>query len=522
VDTSSASRSDFYVELMRDSRGLGPEHAEARERWFDDLEVPDKEDRLFELEVLLKGLVCFGDPNNQPGPRLRETAVTREYGEELRVVLAGCERVAELCRILTGDREDSGLFAQPLRRVQRDHLKERLLREPVDQASPEASLRLLASSFSDISSLAEALTGLDRTPYQVIVAIGRLLGREIERNVFFNPLVQLEFRPEIDRITNVDLLEIVYGTRPPGAKRAVTLTFLALLRLVRYLDAGIRYLADPPRARVVYLPLAAVVSDGRALTRFLARDARNWLSEGFEQDLMSLRARELPDDLPRLRADFELLNRLGSALHTTGDRLHLELRRIFERELVSLESPSATEERLARTEAAMLRLSGFLRSCIVTVGRVFDTELSGPRIFAAYPSSGDDAERLRLDAWMFTQILRGFLAKAEAAPAAVDRWTASASYRFVQEFIIYFRNFGARVVRALDYADLDGFTARLETVAASDVDCPEELEDFVEASRGLHAFLLHAFEELSAGPELAPRSFDRREAAETLRLYLDR
>ncbi len=507
---------------MRDSRGLSPESSEARERWFDDLEVPDKEECLFELEMLLKGLVCFADPANQPGPARRDPAVTRQYGDELRIVQAGCGRVAELCRRLLGADEDSGLFASPLRRPHRDHLKERLLKEPVDQATPEASLRLLSAGFADLSNLTEALTRLDDVPFQLFASLGRVVGREIERNQFFNPLVQLEFRPELDRITHVELLEIVYGTRPPGAKRAVTLTFLALLRMIRYLDVAGRTIADPGRARSVFLPLAAARSDGGALARFLGRDARGWIADGFEQELMSLRARELPDELPRLRADFDLLYRLGDVLHATGDRLSLELRRTYQRDLDAVDAPMTTPEAVSRVESGIVRLSGFLKACVVSVGQVFDGSLSGHRLFLAYPSPGDEAEELRQDLWMFSQILRGFLAKAEAAPEAVARWEGTGSYLFVREYVTYFRNFGHRAVRAAGYLELEAYESLAARVVESDSDRPELLDELFRRSAELQDFVLHSIEELSACPELESKPFDRRHAADSLRLYLDR
>lgn len=522
MDSSSSRRSDFYVELMRDSRGLVPEHSEARERWFDDLEVADKEEALFELEMLLKGLVCFADPANQPGPSRREPAVTRQYRDEVRIIRAGCERVAELCRHLLGADEDSGLFANPLRRPHRDHLKERLLKEPVDQDTPEASLRLLSSGFSDLGVLTEALTRTDHVPFQVFASLGRVVGREIERNLFFNPLVQLEFRPELDRITHVELLEIVYGTRPPGAKRAVTLTFLALLRIIRYLEVAGRMLSDPARGRSVFLPLAAARNDGRALSRFLGRDSRGWIADGFDQDLLSLRARELPEELPRLRADFDLLKRLGAVLHATGDRLSLEIRRVFERELPAVEASLTAAETVGQLEEGLVRLAGFLKACVVSVGQVFDGGLSGHRLFVTYPSPGDEAEELRQDLWMFAQILRGFLAKASASPVSVGSWEGVGSYRFVREYITYFRNFGCRVVRASGYLELEEYEALTSRVFEAEEDRPDLLEELFRRSTELHDFVLHSIEELSQSPELENKSLDRREAAETLRLYLDR
>ena len=53
-----------YAELLRDTRGLRREQQQAREAWFARLASDKKEETLFELEMLLKGLACFGNPRN--------------------------------------------------------------------------------------------------------------------------------------------------------------------------------------------------------------------------------------------------------------------------------------------------------------------------------------------------------------------------------------------------------------------------------------------------------------------------
>ena len=87
---------DAVVELMRDSRGLAGSRNELRELWYNGLEQPNKEEIVFELEMLLKGVVCFGSLANHTGPRKREPEESRQYNHELRVIQMAFERVAEL------------------------------------------------------------------------------------------------------------------------------------------------------------------------------------------------------------------------------------------------------------------------------------------------------------------------------------------------------------------------------------------------------------------------------------------
>ena len=62
-----------YAELLRDTRGLRREQQQAREAWFARLAADKKDETLFELEILLKGVACFANPRNHPGAGRRQT-----------------------------------------------------------------------------------------------------------------------------------------------------------------------------------------------------------------------------------------------------------------------------------------------------------------------------------------------------------------------------------------------------------------------------------------------------------------
>ena len=70
------SERDVYANLLRDSRGLRRDQSSARDTWFAQLPWDQKEQTLFELEMLLKGLATFGNPRNHPGPPRATAAVS--------------------------------------------------------------------------------------------------------------------------------------------------------------------------------------------------------------------------------------------------------------------------------------------------------------------------------------------------------------------------------------------------------------------------------------------------------------
>ena len=132
------------------------------------------------------------------------------------------------------------------------------------------------------------------------------------------------------------------------------------------------------------------------------------------------------------------------------------------------------------------------------------------------------AERLRRDIWIFSQILRGFLAKAAAAPETANSWSGQSSYLFVREFIVYFRNLGYHLLRASGYERLNEFMMQVEALSAAEVLHQDAVEVFVQECAAFREFLKQRFKAYKETGPLVEMEFDRREAAETLRLYLDR
>ena len=133
MDTLPDTRGDHYIELMRDSRGLSVSRNELRELWYNGLEQPNKEEIVFELEMLLKGIVCFGKIANHPGPKKREPEESRQFHDELRVLQMAFERITELSEQLIipeAERSSSDIYltSGPL-----EHVTTPLIEEPFEQ-----------------------------------------------------------------------------------------------------------------------------------------------------------------------------------------------------------------------------------------------------------------------------------------------------------------------------------------------------------------------------------------------------
>jgi hypothetical protein len=521
VDRLADTRGDYYVELMRDSRGLSPERSDLRGRWYEAVEAPDKEALLFELEMLLKGVVCFGDPRHHPGPRRAGGLDEASFDEELGVLLLAFERIVTLAGALASPDADringeAYVVSGPLETVASP-----LVTEPLAQVTPDEALRVLQTAFSDLAETTSAVASQRGVSYRLFRALAAEAGREVARSAFFNSALSLEFRTEYDHLQHIEVLHLVYGGGPAGAKRSATVAFVALNRLLRYLDAAEAILWSE-RAPLVFVPLAVTRADGLVLSSFLREEARRWLSSSFEREVMTLSAREILAAAPGLESDFRLLHELGSMMRTVGDQLQLELREAFERHLDPLSATGGDGDLAGRVAGVVEGLRQFVRRTVVRLAQVFRADLDGLRIFGTLADDRAAAERLRRDMWIFSQIIRGFLAKAAAAPEAANRWTAQSSYQFVPEFIGYFRDLGYHLLRSSKYARFTEFMDQIEGLSATPVHDQDTIEAFVRECASFRSHLDAAFETMSASLVLQGTPFDKRAAAETLRLYLDR
>ena len=510
---------DVYANLLRDTRGLRRDQAKARDAWYSGLSWERKEETLFELEMILKGFACFGNPRNHPGPGQSTPAVAHDFREELRIVRDGLRQAVELIRGLLGEHDKAYGFSRYLEAVvPEDTLRSRLLQEQLTQDTPEESLFVLRNTFGSFLEIADGLLRLGRIPHRLHFALLGMVSREIGRNAYFNPLIALEFRPEFDRIRNAAVLEALSGTSE-SAHRIAALALLSFFRMLRYVELVEADAVHRGTARRAYVILAVLRSDARALTRYLVRRAPEHMADTFERQILRVPAAEIRDQTDALADEARRLGRLRATLESLAAALRVELRRTFEHELPAPDADFDEGELSAQLVVAMASLRAFLEHAIETVVAELAPEaplvLGQPEAARRFASA-----RLRRDIWMFRQILKAFVAKAEASEGETDRWAGVASFRFVREFLSHFRAIGYQLVRGSDYPRLDAFLASLD--ALRDVDLLERapLEATVAECRSFLGYLDVLFEQISRREELAGEPFDKRAAAEHLRLYL--
>jgi hypothetical protein len=518
---------DAYSDLLRDTRGLRRENAQARETWFQKLALDKKEDALFELEVLLKGLACFANPRNHPGPPKRTAVVAQDFREPLCRAREGMARIVSLSRVLLLERDRALVFQRYLDTVLPDEgSRTRLAREALSQQTPEQSLTVLRHGVTNLVEIATGCARLPRVPFRLFYALLGSAQREVLASAHFNPLTALEFRPEFDRIANPHVLDLMRTVPGEHGRRIVALAFLSLFRMLRYLaliEERVRDSEDAPRRVVgtVYLVLSVLRSDARALTSHLRQRAGTLLGEGFERELFRVQASDIARRYDELLGEGHRLLEIKATLEGLSANLRLELRRAFEHEFPAPELAPPLDEVRGAVKHLVSTLRPALQNAILVLGKALGTRLDERGVFDDVAARRMLGERLRRDVWMFAQIVRAFGQKARAVPAEGDeRWSGASSLQFIREFLSYFRAMGYPLLRAADYPRFDVYLSAMAALEDSDILEPARLHHAVAESEQFYEFLTALFDQIGKRAELASTPFDRRAAATSLRLYL--
>ncbi len=513
-----------YAELLRDTRGMRREQQQARDAWFVKLAADKKEENLFELEILLKGLACFANPRNHPGSGRRQTIVSLDFREHVGHVRDGMTRVTQLARTMLGDHDRAFVFQRYLETVlPEDSARTRLLRASMAQETPEGSLCMLRHGFTNLIEVTAGILRLSRVSFRLFYATLATTMREITQSAYFNPLAALEFRPEFDRIPSPQVLELIQGVVGEQAHRLVALTFLSLFRILRYLRLLDTIALEHHDRRVAgrgYLVLSVLRSDARALSNYLRRRSGSLLAESFEKELFRVPAQELSARYDVLRSEGNRLFAIKAALTGLAANLRLEMRRTFEHDLPPPDAKTSEADLRLKFRQATSALRPAIQTAILFLGKSLGVEFEEGRVFDDKAARRATSERLRRDVWMFAQIARAFASKARHTDLSVDRWTTVASFAFVREFLAYFRAMGYPLLRAGDYPRVDAFMNAMSSLQDRDTLDPQKLDVAVAECEQFYTFLTDLFDQISKRNELESVPFDRKAAARALRMYL--
>ncbi len=393
-----------------------------RERWIRSLDISGREEILFELEMLLRGIDRFFNLRNLFGEI--QPPQERDWREELKATRDAVHRSVHLSRKLIAQRQEQALLFRSFVEgsLADDRARARLGAELREQRTPEESLFLLRTGLVAHQGILDHLLRLDAAPQNLFLDVGRALQHELFVSRYFCPPSALEFRTEYDRVSSVRLLEVLRTMADEKQRKAFALALLAAFRTLR----SLRYVPPPPtpHTRRVLVILALVRSEMHALIGYLE------------------------SDLPRLCATPEGVGPVAAAGRAAAQPI---------RDVIAMMPPILS---VALTDRAQLdeQRDAFARAtkeCIGAVARALDPAVGTNEIFEDEGARIAQSERLRRDLWVFREMC---LRTAHALDQATDLGAAELLRRYATEF----RDVGYQLLRHSDRELFDRFLDLLE------------------------------------------------------------
>jgi len=400
-----------------------------RERFLDGLKVENKDDVLFELEMLLKALDRFFNPDNLPISNI-DDIVSRNFAHEIRIVKHGVDRAIFLIKSLIPLEESSAIYFRNYveRELLQDYARDILEEKSLSQETPGESLPLLCLAFLNISEILSALCQRRYVGHTLFHNMGQILGREIAMNRWFNPFKFRAFLPRFDRITNPKILRVVKSVKDEEIKRNISIIFLAFYRLLRELHYIHSEAEDKEALKSSLLIFSLVHSEAKAINLFLEKELPFNLRVGGK---------------PRSE---KIIKVVLSEADSVSFQLGMELKKLFKQILKDVTEAGSLTKLKSAIDSSKGILTNFFQQAIVTFAHALDERVVGKDIFSDYISKLEQSLRLREDIWLFNKIL-------ENAETTMDGKTIKA----IKDFIIYFQSLAFPLVRYSDHDDFQRF-----------------------------------------------------------------
>lgn len=414
---------DFFFEVMRDSQRVRAVYLAERERWIRTLQITGREEILFELEMLLRGIDRFFNLRNLFGEI--QPPQDRDWREELKATRDAVHRSVHLSRKLIAQRQEQALLFRSFVEgsLADDRARTRLGAELREQRTPEESLFLLRTGLVAHQGILDHLLRLDGAPQSLFLDVGRSLQHELYVSRYFCPPGALEFRAEYDRIGSVLLLEGLRLQDDERKRKAFALALLAAFRALR----SLRYAPPPPvpHTRRVLVILSLVRSELHALIGYLE------------------------NDLPRLVATADGVGAAAGAGRAAAQRLHEGLSQVPPILAQPLTDRSQLDEQRDKLVDAT-------KDAIGIIANALDPALGLYALFEDDSARADQSERLRKDLWVFREMCRHTARELERNDATPD--AAEPLRRYATEF----RDVGYQLLRHSDRELFDRFLDLLE------------------------------------------------------------
>jgi len=489
------------MEIRAQSKKFERELAKKRLQWLNELKLPGKEDKLFELEVLLKGLDRFFNLENLP-LNSEENPIRINFADELAIAGQGFLRITELSRRLLEASERS--YYQFRYYIETELLGDlargRIIEQSLTQRNPEESLMLIYTYFLGLKNLCQELGRLPQVNYPLFFHLGSLTSRAIVQNRFFNPISGIEFRPEFDRVENLIVKRAVREINDSRLRHFISVIILAFYRLLRYLNSIDERSLNPDKLKQSLIIFALINSESRHLIQHLELEMKPALE----------------------KTDHQLAHNFAQLSDSLAFQLGMELKKINQSELAGATKQAQLDPLKASVENSKGILSNFLEQSIVQMIQQLQPEIKGEEIFPDFISKKEQSKKLRMDLAVFRTLMDKFeeITETSLEGASLNNFM---KYLELQKFYIqYLEKHTVQFIRYGDWIEFKRYFARIKSIRISDLHQMNQLDEFKMESKFFKIFLETTLSQVNQRADLSSEPLAEGQIQERFHLFISR
>ena len=441
------------------------------------------EELFSEVDVLLRALDrFFSSENIRP---VQEELATANFSEDLITVRDTILRLLGILEVIIPDSRKNAYWFQKfaeaklLSAAKRDELRENLYR----QDNQAKALYLLYDTCINLKGIVSDVLQTGSISYVSFMNIGRLIGKEIRENRFFNPFRRAVI-PEYDFIRSPKISEIVKAVRTKEFKKEVSLIYIYLFRLLRFLS-----FVDIETQREVSLNASLMIL-------FLVKSEINIFLA-------------LLDKTVKTVADKVFAELLGSVAY----QFSMESRRIFSQELTDIYRLRSSSHFRGKLENSYGTLRNMTEQSAVQLTQFLSPEVGGETIFPDFVPRLHHSLRLLED----LLVLNKFTALVEKSAGNVEQRTAA--FESLRNYMVYFEGSTFRLLR---YGDYEEFAAFFHEIASlpEDVAAGPGFYRALERIKRFRVFLQLTLKNIENRVELSGRAIDNERVETMIGQYL--
>ncbi len=471
----------------------------SRKQWLDSLAQEDAEQVIFQLEVRLKAIDRFFNPDNHPARSSGRVSLRDNLKIELTIIDRQLRRLQRLAQRILDDPELNALVFQCYLESQwlKDEERDMMLVRHREQVTPQESLYNLLVGLRSLAQLTAGLRRADSVHLPTFRALADQYRSVIIHNRFFNPLSHRTFFPTSEWTENEMLRQVIRQAPSRNLRRALG---FAMLVLGRYLTILSWVNSHAPWEEITdALPLFALLrSEFRTLLPFLERHiARRFFPMGC-----------------RIPAEENFL----ACIDSMAFQLAAESNKAFERFLLDYVECKRLRELQSRVEAVKQLLTVFFEIATNEFLKIVAPDTATDTIFPEVTSRYEQSSRLREDLWVFAEVLRYVI--EQISNESLDSDKKRHSYKCLLDFLTYFENLSFQAVRYTEYDSFLEFFHEMRPLRNETFDDPVRNQDIVSNFECFRIFISMVLGHVEQRAELQNQHLDRDQAQKNFEQFV--